>query len=490
MAGAVKLEKMGKPGVFIPCDTFAEAAKSASVDNAMPAMRHRTISAAEFYRVRGSVKEVTPLAERLIDGLIDALTRPLEPTEIGRPRGKKEGEQTASITISGESYPSALEEFNQVFLNDLWGDGLPLVPPTPERVKWMLSGTSLPPSKVIGKVLPKQGIATVEKIAINAVMAGAKPEYLPVIIAAMEAFTDDNYDQRHVLLSAGSFGLIIVVSGPIAKEIGMESGVGFLGHGWRANNTIGRAVRLATINIGHTWPGLNDMGLTGRVNPHTFFTFAENAELSPWEPYHVTQGYKAGDSCVTVASIHGGKDRFGGSIMTWTAKSILNAIVANVLGVGRGALKNWGNKGVGEIHGSGGAGTRHLIVLFPAVAAELKKLGYHDQASLQDEICRLAAVRYEELGPADIESIQTAMGMGYEHVIPPDRRSVYKDALQPGGMVPVQSSPRDMPVFVAGGAPGDAFGFNYMKLSPYKPTAIMTKRITRATLTKAGGVDD
>jgi hypothetical protein len=490
VAGAVKLEKMGKPGVFIPCDTFAEAASSAAKDNAMPAMRFRTISAAEFYRVRGSVEEVTPLAGQVIDGLVDALTRPLEPGEkTGQPMRAKPV-ATDRVSISAESFASALEEFNQKFLDDLWGDGLPLIPPTPERVEWMLGGTSFPRSKVIGKVLPKQGVATVEKIAINAVMAGAKPEYLPVIIAAVEAFTDNSYDQRHVLLSAGSFGLMIVVSGPIAKEIGMQSGVGFLGHGWRANNTIGRAIRLATMNIGHTWPGLNDMGLTGRVNPHTFFTFAENADLSPWDPYHVTQGYRATDSCVTVASIHGGKDRFGGSIMTWTAKTILDAIVANVLAAGRGALRNWGKKGVGEIHGSGEAGTRHLLVLFPAVAAELKKMGFNDQASLQDEICKRAAVRYEDLGPADIESIRTAMGQGYEYVIPPERRPAYEKALQPGGVVPVQSSPRDMPVFVAGGAPGDAFGFNYMKLSPYKPTAIMTKRVIRATLTKAGAAED
>ncbi len=474
--------------MFIPCDTFGDAAKSAAEDNAMPALRCQTISAAQFFRVRRTAGEVRPLTERVVDGLIDALTRPLTVEETSPSPKRKRETEPSGMTVSGESYPTAAEEFNQLFLDRLWGDGLPLVPPTQERVMWMLSGTNLPPNKVIGRVPPKQGMATVEKIAINAVMSGAKPEYLPVILAAMEAITDDSYDARHLLLSAGSFGLIIVVSGPIAKEIGMESGVGFLGHGWRANNAIGRAVRLATLNIGHIWPGLNDMALTGRLSPHTFFTFAENANLSPWEPYHVTQGYGAEDSCVTVATIGSSRDRYGGSIMTWTPEDILGKIVENVLSVGRRAFGGWGSKGVGAIPGSGGGVTRHIIVLFPAVAAELYKLGYKNQRAVQDEIYKRAMVRYEELGPEDIKSIRIAMGPGYEHVIPSDRRGVFEDALAPGHMVPVQIFPADISIFVAGGAPGDAFGFNYMKLPPYKPTGILTRMVTGATLTKAGAV--
>ena len=485
MAGTVKLEKLGKPGVFIACDTFADAAKSAAEDNAMPAVRIRIISAAEFYRVRGSVSEVMPLAERVLDDLIDALTIPLTANETGTQK-KDEGAENAVVTITGESFSTALEEFNKVFLDNLWGDGLPLVPPTPERVKWMLSGTSRSPYEIVGKVPPKQGMATIEKIAINAVMAGAKPEYLPVIIAAMEALTDKDYDSRHILLSAGSFSLMIVVSGPIANEIGMRSGIGFLGHGWRANNTIGRAVRLATLNIGHIWPALNDMALTGRISPHTFFTFAENADLNAWEPYHVTQGYETEDSCVTVATIGVGRTFYGGSIGTWTAQGILDRIVQNVLGVGRMMFGSWGTKGVGDIPGSGGGVTRHLIILFPAITAELKKLGINDRLSLQDEIYKKAVVRYEDLSPAEVQSIQTALGPGYELAIPPERKHIFQNSLKSGGMVPVQISPRDINIFVAGNAPGDATGFDYLRLPPYKPTGILTKKISGATLTKNG----
>jgi len=111
--------------------------------------------------------------------MIDALTQPLTREEtIPKP---KEKEVFLPVEITAESYEAALEKFNQLFLENHWGDGLPLLPPTPERVKWMLTGTNRSPNEVIGKVAPKNGIATIEKIAINAVMAGAKPEYLPVI---------------------------------------------------------------------------------------------------------------------------------------------------------------------------------------------------------------------------------------------------------------------------------------------------------------------
>ena len=477
MAGAIKLEKLGKPGVFIPCDSFSEAAKSASEDNAMPTVRLRTVTCAEFYRLRGSVDEVRPVVEGVFDDLVDALTSPLTAEELNPPQQKREEVEPAKITVTAESYPAAVEEFNEVFLEKRWGDGLPMVPPTPERVKWMLTGTSRSPNEVLGKLDPKLGVATVERIAINAVMAGAKPEYLPVIIAAMEALTDENYDERHLLLSAGSFSLMIVVSGPIVKEINMQSGTGFLGHGWRANNTIGRAVRLATLNIGHLWPGVNDMALTGRVSPHTFYTFSENTELSPWEPYHANRGYKPEDSCVTVATIGGSgptRNFYGGMIMTWNAKDILDNIVADILRANRRMFPMWGSKGVGPLPGSGGGGNNHMIILFPELVAELKKMGY-DQESLQNEIYERTSVPYEELRPEDIKGIQTGMEMG---VVPQERKAVFGEALKPGAMVPVLMSPEDIHLFVAGGVPGCAFSFNYMRLPPYKPTALLTKLVT------------
>ena len=485
MAGTIKLEKLGKPGVFIVCDTFAEDARSSSYDNAMPAVRRQTISSAEFYRLRGSVKEVKPLVEKVFDGIIDGLTRPLTLEEATPPPQKKEAVGPNEITFTAASYPAAVEEFNQSFLEKHWGDGLPLVPPTPERVKWLLEGTSRSPGEVIGKVDPRLGVATIKKLAINSVMAGAKPEYFPAIIAAMEALIDEKYDDLHVLVSAGSFSLIIVVTGPIAREINMNWGIGFLGHGWRANNTIGRSVRLSTLNIGQMWPGVNDMGLTGRVSPHTFYTFAENADLSVWEPYHVSKGFKAEDSCVTVATIGSASPMqyfYGGLIGTWNAGGILDNIAADIIRTDRGLFGQWGSKGVGAIPGSGQGAKNHLLILFPELVAELKKLSY-SRDNLQQEIYRRAAVRYEELSPEDRKGIQTGMETG---VVPPERKPVFAEALRPGGMVPVLISPENLHIFVSGGVPGCAFAFSYFRLPPYNRTAVMTKLITGATLTKAG----
>jgi hypothetical protein len=362
----------------------------------------------------------------------------------------------------------------------------------------MLSGTKRNPQEILGRLNPKQGVVTIEKIAINAVMAGAKPEYLPVIIAAIEAMTDDKFDDLHILASAGSFNLLIVVTGPIAKEIGMEAGIGFLGHGWRANNTIGRAIRLSTLNIGRTWPAVNDMSLIGRTPAHTFYTFCENAALGPWQPFHASRGFKVEDSCVTVASIYGTgplQHMYGGMIGTWTAPEILDRIVNDIKmrdrrgyfppdNTGGAAALNsgWGTKGVGPVPGSGEGANKHYIILFPELAAELKKMGF-DQKSLQDEVYKRTSVPYDELNEMEIKSIRKAIELG---VVPAGRRSVFEGALKSGGMVPVMIEPDDLYFFVAGGAPGCAFSFDYLRIPPYNYTAVLTKKITKATLTEAG----
>jgi len=495
VAGTVKLEKMGKPGVFINCTTFDDDAKSASMDNGMPGVRRVKISSADFYKLRGKVETIRPLVADVFEDIIEALIKPLAAEEKKLPREKGDEDGPPRLTITGDSYAEAAEEFNREYLEKRWGDGLPLVPPTPERVKWMLSGTKRAPEEIIGTLNPKQGVATIEKIAVNAVMAGAKPEYLPVIIGAIEAMTDATFDDLHVLASAGSFNLMIVVTGPIATEIEMEGGIGFLGHGWRANNTIGRAVRLSTLNIGRTWPAVNDMGLIGRVPAHTFYTFCENSDLSPWQPYHAGRGFNATDSCVTVASIYGTgplQHMYGGMIGTWTAPEILDRMVNDIKtrdrrgifppGVGAALSSGWGTKGVGQVPGSGEGASRHYIILFPELAAELKKMGFN-QKNLQEEIYRRTSVPYDDLNKMEIESIRKAIELG---VVPAERRPVFEAALKTGGMVPVMIEPDDLFFFVAGGAPGCAFSFDYLRVPPYNYTAILTKKITGAALTKAG----
>ena len=184
-------------------------------------------------------------------------------------------------------------------------DGLPVIPPTSERVLHMLSGSARDPQEVIATVAPNMGIATLEKVAINAVMAGCKPEYLPVVVAALEAACTDEFNIHGVMATTMGASPVIVVNGPIAKKIGMNSDLSALGQGNRANATIGRALRLIIRNIGGAVPGRTERPTLG--NPMKFtMCFAEREERSPWAPMHVDRGFEANDSVVTIFGMTSG----------------------------------------------------------------------------------------------------------------------------------------------------------------------------------------
>ncbi|MDI9462480.1 MAG: hypothetical protein QM368_02555 [Bacillota bacterium] len=163
----------------------------------------------------------------------------------------------------------------------------------------MLAGTSHSPDEVLGRMDPEQWEVTVEKVAVNAVMAGCLPEYMPVLLALAEALIDPVTETGTFVRSTSSFAFWSVVNGPVAKEIGMNAKNNALGPGNRANATIGRAIRLFLINLGGTEPGINDMSTVGNALKYGF-SFAENEDESPWEPYHVTHGFKKEESTVTV----------------------------------------------------------------------------------------------------------------------------------------------------------------------------------------------
>ena len=185
-----------------------------------------------------------------------------------------------------------------------WSDGLPLVPPTEERVLRMLSGTSRDPREVIGLVPSDLAEATVEKIAINAVMAGCKPEYLPVVLAAVEAVLEEPFAMHGVLATTMYVGPVVVVNGPIRRQIGMNARGNALGQGNRANATIGRAVQLVIRNIGGGRPQEVDRATLGNPGKYTY-CFAEDEEGSCWEPLSVERGIAAGKSAVTVFAGYG-----------------------------------------------------------------------------------------------------------------------------------------------------------------------------------------
>jgi hypothetical protein len=198
----------------------------------------------------------------------------------------------------------AIEDEFETAYDRGWTDGLPVVPPTPARVLRMLDGTSRAPDEIVAVVPPDLVPVTVEKCAINAVMAGCKPEYLPVVLAAVEAACTDAFNMHGLLCTTYFSGPVVIVNGPIAAQIGMNSGVNCLGQGNRANATIGRALQLVVRNVGGGVPGGIDRATLGSPGKYTF-CFAEDEAGSPWEPLSVERGFAPGTSTVSVFGGHG-----------------------------------------------------------------------------------------------------------------------------------------------------------------------------------------
>ncbi len=180
-----------------------------------------------------------------------------------------------------------------------WSDGLPVTPPTDARILRMLAGTRRRPDEVIGKVPPNLVECTVEKAAINAVMAGCKPEYMPVVLASLEAALQPVFTMHGLLCTTCFSGPVLVVNGPIAKRIGMNWGINALGQGNRANATIGRALQLIIRNVGGGRPGELDRATLGGPGKYTF-CFAEDETDPAWTPLAVARGISSGRSAVTL----------------------------------------------------------------------------------------------------------------------------------------------------------------------------------------------
>jgi hypothetical protein len=180
-----------------------------------------------------------------------------------------------------------------------WTDGLPVVPPTAERIEAMLEAGGLSPEQELAFIENRQVSVTAEKVAINAVMAGCKAEYMPVIAATVEALADPLYGYHGPATSTGGSAVFMLVNGPIARKLGMNSGDNLFGPGWRANATIGRAVRLVMRNVIGTLPGELDRSSLGHAGKYTF-CIAENETDSPWPAFHTTRGFEPDQNAVTI----------------------------------------------------------------------------------------------------------------------------------------------------------------------------------------------
>lgn len=205
------------------------------------------------------------------------------------------------------SVPADTEAFLDFAERRGWGDGLPLVPPTAERVQALLDYASGPPETVVGIVEPARGDATLEKVAVNAVMAGCRPEYFPAVVAAVRAVCEPRFNLYALNTTTCCATPVLMINGPARQALGVECGYSCLGHNGRANATIGRALRLVMRNVGGSIPGgvsKSVFGQPGRVS----LCFGEWEEKSPWEPFHVRRGFAAHDNVVTAHCATGTQD--------------------------------------------------------------------------------------------------------------------------------------------------------------------------------------
>jgi hypothetical protein len=231
--------------------------------------------------------------------------------------------ELSSVRVEADDVFEAIE----LYFRNGWTDGLPVVPPTESRVAEFLEACGHSGGDIVGQVPERRRTITAEKLAINAVMAGCLPEYMPVVLAAFQAMCDPEFNLHGSTVTTGGPAPLLIVNGPIARRLGMNAGVSLFGPGWRPNATIGRAIRLILINCCGTEPGVMDKATIGHPGKYTY-CIAEDEENCPWEPLHAMRGFEAADSAVTVFAADAPKlvSNEGGT----TPEAILDTIAGTI----------------------------------------------------------------------------------------------------------------------------------------------------------------
>ena len=290
--------KYGVPTVAMHTDKFDKVVESVARVNGMPGLRQvfvpQPIMGKTAAQLRAYVDGTDPITGRpVMQEVVEGLTRPITNEDLGA----IEFDRSTPRLVPADT----AEHLDQLFLENHWTDGLPIVLPTEERVAAMLAGSHRKPEEVVGRMrsthFREYWEYTVEKVAVNAVMAGARPAYFPVILALAATGVTARGS------SSSAMAAMAVVNGPIRNEIGMNAGIGAMGPYNHANATIGRAYGLLSQNgQGGSVPGLSYMGNQGNSYAYNSVTFAENEERSPWAPFHTQHGRQLADSAVSVFS--------------------------------------------------------------------------------------------------------------------------------------------------------------------------------------------
>jgi hypothetical protein len=283
----IALEDFGKPVVLLANKGFVTDAHSAASSRGIPGIRVLGTSIPCETNVKSEIDSGVAAS---MQGIVEGLTKPLTANEKSP---KQQITKLPRIAFTG-SYA----EVNRFFYKNGWTDGMAIAPPTESAVTEMMTGTDLPANHIVAKLIPRLGKATIEKIAVNAVMAGALPTHMPVLITAVQAMMDPHSRFDTFEVSTGSWAPFFVVNGPIRNDIHINCSSGALSPGDIANAAIGRALGLIAKNIGGARKGVEDMGVFGNPGKYSLI-LGEYEEESPWEPLHVERGFKKEDSTLT-----------------------------------------------------------------------------------------------------------------------------------------------------------------------------------------------
>jgi len=313
VADAVELERRGVPTVTVFSTAFADAARNQAAGRGMRNL-HLVKVPHPMHTAPRAV--VTERADAAVDTIVERLTREAVENATNR---------------SGAEAAAAAGDDQELFFARGWTDGLPVVTPTAEKVAAMIAAGGRPAEQTIGPIPPRWRTATIEKIAINAVMAGCRPEHFPVVLSAIEALLEPDMQLYGIQTATNTTTPLIIVNGPIAEELGMNSGGNLFGAGVRANATIGRAVQLVLRNIGGDVAGETDMATHGQPGKFTF-CIAEAERNSPWTPFHVDAGFARQDSTVTVIGASAPQNVF--TYGCETGQDILEHLIGAMLGLG------------------------------------------------------------------------------------------------------------------------------------------------------------
>lgn len=345
--------------------------------------------------------------------------------------------RTPSAAAARFDAPDDLDAINRLYRERRWGDGLPVVPPTVERVERMLRYTKRPRDEIVARIAPGFGAATIERIAINAVLAGCDPEALPALIAATEAIAVPEFNLQAMQATTNPVAVWVIINGPAAKALGVNGTFNCLGQGTWANATIGRALRLVLQNIGGALPGEMDRATQGQPAKYTFCC-AENEAESPWEPLHVERGFARDASTVTVV---GAESTLNMNTHTKDAGELVRVIAETIMHPPSNDYCHGGEP---------------WIVFGPEHAEILSRAGL-GKDELKRRLWEESKIRASRMTERDLLRIR-------------DSRSAELGIIGPDTLLPVSHRPRDIQLLVAGG-PGTH--------STYVPSFGNTQSITR-----------